>query len=124
MAVPMASQLLCRFFMTTDHDLAGLNVLWSDSILPERLPTRPTTPEQRLVRAVLEDAVDVVLDPRPHGRRGRVLLAQTEHWLSSNEVQGPYSFVNVCHALAVDPGSLRGRLRSLRAAVGRLRPAA
>jgi hypothetical protein len=110
--------------MTTDHDLTGLKALWSDSVLPEHLANRPATPEERLARAVLDDAIDVALDTRAYGRRQRVLRAHTEQWLSSDDVAWPYSFFNICDALAVDPVWVRERVRSLRAAAAKVRPAA
>jgi hypothetical protein len=58
------------------------------------------------MRAVLEDALDVVLDPRPHGRRDRDLRRATERWLAEDDRDWPFSFVNVCDALAIDPDLL------------------
>jgi hypothetical protein len=83
---------------------------------------RASTPEQRLMRAVLDDALDVVLDPRPHlGRRDRALRGDAERWLAEDDREWPFSFVNVCEALAIDPVRLRefaagARLRDVRAA--------
>ena len=86
-------------------------------IMPMQFHPGPATrPENRLMLAVLEDAVDVY---RTHvqlpGRRSRLLL-ETEEWLFSDDTSWPLSFVNVCHALGIDVDWLRGRLRSSRPA--------
>jgi len=109
--------------MTTDH-IPGLEALWSDSVLPEHLASRPTTPEERLARAVLDDAIEVVLAPMRFNRAARKLRKRTEHWLGSDDVNWPYSFVNICHGLAVDPMWVRNRVHELQAASRHVRPAA
>jgi hypothetical protein len=94
-------------------------------ILPPDLPTgRSATAEQRLMRAVLDDALDVLLDTRPHGWRGRTLRADTEHWLLANDVAWPFSFLNVCRVLGVDPASIRQNVESALEGREHLRPAA
>jgi hypothetical protein len=74
---------------------------------PHVLDGHATTPEERLMRAVLDDALSVLLDPRPLGQHGRALRVDTERWLLENDVAWPFSFVNVCRALAVDAASVR-----------------
>jgi len=77
----------------------------------------PPQPERRLAAAVLLQAIDdlerlgrVALAPsvltreRPRARR---ILA----WFASDDVAWPYSFVNVCAHLRLDPGAVRTRLR-------------
>lgn len=110
--------------MTTADHIPGLEALWSDSVLPEHLASRPGTPEQRLARAVLDDAIEVVLAPMRFSRASRGLHKRTERWLASDGVAWPYSFVNICHALAVDPEWVRRRVQVLQAASRRVRPAA
>lgn len=76
------------------------------------------------MRAVLDDAVSVLLDPRPLGRRNRALRADTEHWLLENDVVWPFSFLNVCRGLGVDPGAIRQSVESQLEEREHLRPAA
>ena len=72
----------------------------------------PATAEQRLMRAILDDAVNVLLDSRPHGHRVRALRADPEHWLLANDVGWPFSFLNVCRVLGIDPESIRQNVES------------
>lgn len=110
--------------MTTADHIPGLEALWSDTVLPEHLATRPATPEARLARAVLDDAIDVVLEPPRFNRAARKLRKRTEEWLASDDVGWPYSFLNICHGLDVDPAWVRGRVHELQAASRPVRPAA
>jgi hypothetical protein len=81
-------------------------------------------PERRLMSAVLEDALSILLAPRPLGRRDRAQRAETERWLLANDFTWPFSFVNVCRALDVDPASLRHDVASRLEHRERLQPAA
>ena len=65
-------------------------------------------PEKRLMFAVLSDAVDIVMTP--HGTtniRRRMLFHETAAWIRSDDREWPYSFVNLCDALAFDADRLR-----------------
>ena len=82
------------------------------SLVPEQLRWTPErTPEQRLMAAVLEDAVRELV--RPSGawygaaarRRAEVVL-----WFESDDVGWPFSFVNVCEALDLDPSDVRSHV--------------
>jgi hypothetical protein len=64
-------------------------------------------PEKRLMLAVLESAVWVLL----HRRHGRGRVAEAERWVSSNAIDWPFTFLNVCQALGLDPGCIRAGLR-------------
>jgi hypothetical protein len=72
---------------------------------------RATSPEKRLMLAVLEDAVDVYrrYGHIPGGKRRR-LFEETEHWLFSDDTSWPLSFVNVCHVLGIEVVRLRKEL--------------
>jgi len=69
-------------------------------------------PERRLMLAVLEEAVN---DHQRHvvasGTAGRRLFCEAHAWIASHDTQWPYSFVNICEALGLDPGALRAGLR-------------
>ena len=71
----------------------------------------PTTPEQRLMAAVLEDAVRELTQPKA-GSRAASARRQKEitEWFASDDVAWPFSFVNVCEALDLAPDRLRARL--------------
>jgi hypothetical protein len=96
-----------------------------DLILPEPFFDGHTaTPERRLMLAVLEDSLRVLLDPRPQGRRGRALRSETERWMAADDWAWPYSLLNVCQALAIDPAWLRERVSTRREARHDLQTAA
>ena len=80
--------------------------------------------ERRLMRAVLKDALTVLFKyDATQDRRGQRLLADAQHWLESDDADWPFSFVNVCDALGLDPSCVRERVARYRAAQ-RARPGA
>ena len=72
----------------------------------------PGCPEDRLMLAVILDAVAVLRERAtgvyPHPRR---LVSSTARWFSAADESWPLSFVNVCRTLGLDPGTLRDGLR-------------
>lgn len=88
-----------------------------DAILPMQYADRrrrPLSPEQRLMAAVLEDALNIRRrGPRASGRRARLLYAEVRRWFASNDVQWQFSFVNVCQALGLEPSVIRSGARAL-----------
>jgi hypothetical protein len=90
-----------------DASAAGLA-----SLVPEQLLAHPPhTPEQRLMAAVLEDALRELVRPGGawYGARAR-RRAEVQVWLESDDIAWPFSFVNVCEALDLDPGEVRCRV--------------
>ena len=91
-------------------------------------PPAALRPEQRLLRAVLEEALAEfaagrMAAPSPlDNQRRRELL----DWFASHDRSWPCSFENVCDAIDLDPERVRGKLVNLRAAalVGARRPRA
>jgi hypothetical protein len=82
------------------------------SLMPEQLLGGPCrTPEQRLMAAVLEDAVRELVRPGGtwYGARAR-RRAEAEMWFESDDVAWPFSFVNVCEALDLDPRDVRSHV--------------
>jgi hypothetical protein len=84
-----------------------------ECILPQQFYAAPAaSPETRLLRAVLEDGLHVIqrhaASPRLRKRR---LFVETVAWLRSDDVSWPFSFVNACHSLGIDPGWVRARMR-------------
>jgi hypothetical protein len=75
--------------------------------------------EKRLLLAVLEDAIDIVLKHAgAQTARDRRLYAETVAWIVSDETGSPFDFLNVCEALDLSPSCLRrglDRLQQLRA---------
>jgi hypothetical protein len=70
----------------------------------------PGSGVSELMRAVLADAIYCFHLGR--GRRQTRRLAQeAQAWFSSEDERWPFSFVNVCCALGLDPASVRRSLR-------------
>lgn len=86
----------------------------SAAVLPEQfyhLPTR-TCGEVALMRAVLEEAVDCFQKQFvKSGRRAQRLAREAEEWLFSDEVSWPFSFVNICAVLGIEPSYIRLKLK-------------
>ncbi len=75
------------------------------------------TPERALMLAILEDAVACYAGKLKAPRENpRILRRQAAYWLSSEDWDSPFSFNNVCEALALDPRAIRERVLSSEAA--------
>ena len=69
-------------------------------------------PEKRLMLAVMEDAVGTFQKyVWARDRAGQRLLAEVEDWFNSDDVDWPYSFVNIAHSLDLDVDFMRNGLR-------------
>jgi len=65
-------------------------------------------PEQRLMLAVFNDAVEICLRYKNSGlRRGRRLSRKEERWFQSTNATGLFSFENICVELNLDAGAVR-----------------
>ncbi len=74
------------------------------------------TPEQRLMFAILFDAVSVYCRERePATSKERRILRETSRWITSNDRTWVFSFLRVCEALDLDASYIRRGLRELRA---------
>ena len=72
-------------------------------------------PEKRLMLAVLEEALGTF--QRHAAARtgvGQGLFADVEAWIASDDTQWPFSFLNICHAVSLEPDYLRAGLRRWR----------
>jgi len=73
------------------------------------------TPEQRLLTAVLAEAIHTF---QKYGfgrdRRSRRLFREAEQWLLSEDIDWPFSCENICCALGIDAAYLRSHLRRWR----------
>jgi hypothetical protein len=68
----------------------------------------PVWPHLRLMRAVLDDAVSIVVSGA--GRISGGLRLETIHWFLADDVRWAFSFHNVCEALDIDAHRVRARL--------------
>lgn len=80
----------------------------------DRIRTEPSDrPEIRLMIAVMEDAVATLQryahDPSERHQRD---YAETLDWIDSTDTSWPYSFENVCSALAFEPERVRVGMRA------------
>ena len=80
----------------------------------DALGKRSLTSEQRLMLAVLADAINLVQDGfRSASPRRRTSFNEAKNWIFQSGVRCPLSFENVCDALAIDSEALRWRVASL-----------
>ena len=89
-----------------------MSMTQSDIVLPSQHfgARRKQAPEQRLMIAVLHDALDCVEKYRfATGTHGRRLFREAQRWFLSDEPDWPYSFECICGVLDLD--SVRQRLR-------------
>ena len=107
-----------RLMEEMDEKLPGL--FEPNIVLPVQYFTRLQrgavwTGEQRLMAAVLEDAV-VVSSKRgvPKTSKGRQVLRETLRWLRSNDRTWTFSFLRVCEHLDLSPSAIRRGIRILR----------
>ncbi len=90
----------------------------SDLILPsqffELFGKSRFTCEQRLMLAVLADAINILHDWRASASiRKRRLFAEAARWVMAHGSNVPFSFDNVCDALELNPDALRRRLAGM-----------
>lgn len=121
MSTSSTAMALCN---TKDVYRPGLPTLLSDSeaasqllltsaVLPEQFYTRPTGCEAQrgeaaLMRAVLEDAIQCFQKQFVRkGRRVGRLAREAEEWFAADDPRWPFSFVNICDVLGLDPEYLR-----------------
>ena len=73
---------------------------------------RETTPEHRLMIAVLQDAVRCLKKYRhAYDGLGRSRLRSEIAWLLSNDMKNVHSFARICESLELDADAVRGALR-------------
>jgi hypothetical protein len=67
------------------------------------------------MRAVLDDAITCYQKQFvPHTRRERRPAQEAEEWLFSDDDRWPFSFVNICRVLDLEPEYLRRGLKQWR----------
>jgi hypothetical protein len=85
-----------------------------DVILPSQHfgPQRKQAPEQRLMIAVLHDALDCLEKYRcATGREGRRFFRDAKEWFLADESEWPFSFECICGVLDLDANAVRWRMR-------------
>lgn len=92
---------------------AGAALFQPDTLLPAQFfatlrQRSQACGERRLMAAILEDAVDCFQKYLwAKDNRSRNLRQEAENWFVSDDDSWPFSFVNVCHALDLEPDFIR-----------------
>lgn len=74
-------------------------------------PNAHRSGEQRLMLAVLEDAIVCLQkNARATSNHGRRMFREAGSWIRSNSQAWPFSFVSICETLNLDPSYLRDGL--------------
>ena len=69
--------------------------------------------EERLVLAILEDAVKVYQRCAFTKREKDPVFRDAERWIMSGDRRWPFSFLNICDLLGLNPYGIRSRLQAL-----------
>ena len=98
-----------------DRYLSGvpIGMLQPNIILPsQHFGVRaPLAPEQRLMIAVVQDAINCIEKYRfATDHRGRRLFREVTQWLGAKATGWPYSFESICEVLGLDANAVRRRL--------------
>jgi len=84
------------------------NVIFPSQHLRAR---KPLAPEQRLMIAVVQDAIECIDKYRfATDRRGQQAFDEVTQWLGAKETDWPYSFESICEVLGLDAKAVRHRL--------------
>jgi hypothetical protein len=102
--------------MQANFRLAGapIGMMELDIVLPLQHfgSRRKQAPEQRLMIAVLRDAVDCVeRHRRASDRQSQRQFREETQWFLSGETDWPFSFECICDALGLDSSAVRHSLR-------------
>lgn len=96
---------------------ADTQLFQPDTILPSQFFSAmrkkvPQEAEYRLMVAVLEDAIDC-FQKHCHARdaKARQLFEDAERWVSSDDRTWPFSFINICELLGLNPAYIREGLK-------------
>jgi hypothetical protein len=98
------------FILETSGIEAIENLVASAAIIGTQLPgPSQWSPERRLAGAVLAAALVEIREH--HQQRGyRRAIQQDLDWIFSDDTDWPFSFVPLCHTLAVEPEFVRARV--------------
>ena len=101
-----------------DEFLSDVRLFEPDSILPAQFfaalrEKPPAGPEYLLAAAILEDAIECFQKHcEARESKTRRLYEDAEEWISSDDRQWPFSYVNICELLGLQPDCLRAGLRA------------
>jgi len=96
------------------HLSASLNLVLPSQLFPEFPGPGRVPGERRLMLAVLEDAIGILVKHRDASAAcARVLYHETVAWVRSDDTEWPFSFVNVCEAIGFSPSCVRRGLSRL-----------
>jgi hypothetical protein len=104
-----------------------IGMLQAEIILapPDFAPRRKQAPEQRLVIAILQEAIHSVQKYRfAKDRRGLRLFEEARRWFLAEASDWPYSFESICEVIDLDSNAVRQRLRLAPISQPELRPSA
>ncbi|MGH7863837.1 MAG: hypothetical protein ACREQB_02530 [Candidatus Binataceae bacterium] len=80
----------------------------------ELMGSHALTSEQRLMLAVLADAINIIQDGHnSSSAHKRASFIEASQWMFTKGVNCPLAFDSVCDALEIDPDALRSRLTVL-----------
>jgi len=95
------------------HLSAALNLLLPSQVFPQ-FPGSRLGGEKRLMLAVLQDAIAILLKHRNAADpRAQRLYFETAEWIRSEDAEWPFSFVNVCDAVGFSRSSVRRAIARL-----------
>lgn len=100
------------------YDLgAATHALPLAAVLPAQFHGSPvnvnaSSGEIALMRAVLEDAIECFQKQAlKSDRRTQRLAREAEEWFRKDDPKWPFSFLNICNVLGIDPGYIRRGLK-------------
>jgi len=92
-------------------ELFAPEIVLPDQILAGARRDSVVSGEKSLMLAVLEDGIRCFQGHLTNERSNPALLAaQAEEWIRAVDYDWPFSFVNVCETLNIDPDALRASL--------------
>jgi hypothetical protein len=101
------------------HGDSGVALFEADALAFERYEgvfrSEPLSPEQRLILAVLDDAVQsFIAGIRPRNGKEQRRFEEAQSWIMKAEAGWVFSFESICDQLGLDPDYLRSGLEKLR----------
>jgi hypothetical protein len=81
---------------------------FNEAVLPVQWQERrQLMPEQRLMLAILEDALFLVSRARRQSVREERLYVEARDWFLASDDDAPCTFANVCRGLGIEPDAAR-----------------
>ena len=91
--------------------IAGLDIPIPEQHFDQFHEPSQIQPEKRLMFAVLLDAVECF--QKYAGHEANRLFKDTDEWIFEDDPECPFSFINICEAVGMDPEYLRKGLSQL-----------